>query len=139
MDKLLHRGAYADGETSELNHNKIAWYKRLFLGFDEEFTRNDKIISLSVSIWTAVWGAAFIIITLWNILGYLLPDSILKMWPAEWWFYYLAVFVASRLLLGPITAVWIGYGCFKDLKIMFRLLRENKHSDDDGYVEEIQK
>ena len=139
MDKLLHRGAYADGETSELNHNKIAWYKRLFLGFDEEFTRNDKIISLSVSIWTAVWGAAFIIITLWNILGYLLPDSILKMWPAEWWFYYLAVFVASRLLLGPITAVWIGYGCVKDLKIMFRLLRENKHSDDDGYVEEIQK
>ncbi|MDD3155792.1 MAG: hypothetical protein PHS41_13105, partial [Victivallaceae bacterium] len=135
LDKMLHRGIYSDGETTQQTSTSIPWYKRLFLGFDSEFTRRDKIVAISVSCWVFFWGGAFVIITLWNIGGYLLPDSILKMWPAHWWFNYFLFYLGAHVVLAPFTAIWMTWGGLRDLKHMFRLLRDAAHSTDDGYIE----
>lgn len=135
LDKLLNRSATSIKSATTQAPSKISVIKRLLLGFDEEFTLHDKIISVSVAVWTFGWGIAFFIISLWNILGWILPDSILKMWPAEWWFYYLIIFVGAHVVLGPITAVWMTLGSWCDLKRVFHLLASEKHCSDDGYVE----
>ena len=134
LDKLLHRGKYSDGEKVIVKKEPISIFKRLFLGFDEEFTLRDKIISVTVACWVFGWGAFFIVVTTWNVIGYLFPNPIVKMWPEEWWFNYLMIFFWIHLILGPITAVWLTWGGIKDLLKMYALLRENKHSEDDGYV-----
>lgn len=158
LDRLLHRGAYADpapgsepengsgngdgnaGDCGTAPEKKkavtpISWYRRLFLGFDEEFSRGDKWVSVSVSCWVFFWGGAFIVITAWNVLGYLFPGSFIRMWPDEWWFNWFMFYLGIHTLLAPVTAVWMTWGGVRDLREMFRLLRECRHSTDDGYVE----
>lgn len=135
LDKLLHRGIYADGETEpESTGPKIPWYKRLFLGFDEEFTFADKLVAASVSGWAFFWGGAFVIITGWNIIGWLFPGSPFKMWPAEWWFNWFMFYLGVYTILAPVTAGWMTWGGIRDLREMFRRLREYARSSDDGYV-----
>ena len=81
------------------------------------------------------WGGAFIVITAWNVLGYLFPGSFIRMWPDEWWFNWFMFYLGIHTLLAPVTAVWMTWGGVRDLREMFRLLRECRHSTDDGYVE----
>ncbi|MBR7127842.1 MAG: hypothetical protein IKD09_04585 [Lentisphaeria bacterium] len=139
MAKMLHRGEYKDEEAIKSESAEhIAWYKRLFLGFDEEFTLRDKIISLSVSCWVYGWGLAFLVITAWNVLGYLFPNYIC-MWQDDWWFEFFWINLILQAVLAPITAVWMTFGTFKDLRKMFVLLKNRTNNpeddDDDGFVE----
>ena len=139
LEKLLHRGAYADQETlarqaAESQEHAIPWYVRFFLGFDKEFTLSDKIIALSVSLWTYGWAAAFLLITLWNVLAYFLPG--ISQWSPEWWFNYFWFFLLANLVLAPVTALWMAWGSLKDIFFMFKLLKVRKVDEsDDGMVE----
>lgn len=136
LERMLHRGKYAVlSDAVQYSSCRIPWYKRLFLGFDEEFTLSDKIISLSVSIWSYGWGAAFLVISTWNVLGYLFPDYI-SMWSDDWWFNYFWINLWITIIFTPITAVWMTWGSVRDLFCMFKLLKNNREQvQDDGYVE----
>lgn len=136
LERMLHRGEYAvQSDAVQYSSCRIPWYKRLFLGFDEEFTLSDKIISLSVSIWSYGWGAAFLVISMWNVLGYLFPDCI-GMWPDDWWFGYFWINLWATVILTPVTVVWMTWGSIRDLYRMFKLLKNNREQVlDDGYVE----
>lgn len=134
LDKLLHRGAYSDGEKKLVNTRKISTFKRIFFGFDEEFTLRDKIIASSVAVWNLGWGAFFILVTLWNVIGYCFPNPYIRMWTEEGWFNYLLAYCGILLVITPLTAVWLLWGGCKDLRTMFRLLRDGAHSEDDGFV-----
>ena len=67
-----------------------------------------------------------VVVTVWNVLGYLLPDSGIRMWPERWWFNYLLVFLGLHLVLSPLTAVWLTLGGYRDLRRMFELLRRRQ-------------
>lgn len=138
LDRLLHRGRYSDGEKVVVDRKKIPVFKRIFFGFDEEFTWQDKIISVSVACWVFGWGICFLVVTAWNIIGFLFPNPYIRMWPEEWWFGYLITFLGIHLILSPFTAVWLAWGGIRDLLRMYKLLRENQHSCDDGYVSEAE-
>ncbi len=142
LDKMLHRGKYAD-ETSrklEQSNTAIPWYKRLFLGFDNEFTFRDKCISVSASCWAYFWGGAFLFISGWNVLGWLFP-GVIPMWPDSWWFHWLMFYLTMFTVLAPITAVWMTCFTIRDLRRMFKLLDERQKNNtqddsDDGTVRE---
>ncbi len=139
LDKLLHRGQYADQDTlarqeEEKKDKAIPWHVRFFLGFDQEFTLSDKVVALSVSLWTYGWAAAFFLITLWNVLAYFLPG--ISQWSPEWWFNYFWFFLLANLVLAPVTALWMAWGSIRDIFFMFKLLKTRKTDEtDDGMVD----
>ena len=137
MDKMLHRGAYAEadtGVTDEKPSNKISWYKRLFLGFDEEFTLRDKIVSVSVFSWTAFWTLCFVVITVYNILALAFPGLGFEAWDGDMWFNWMMFYLLVHVVLAPITAIWMTRGVIRDLREMYRRLRNPVHAQDDGFV-----
>ena len=78
MEKMLHRGIYADSETKP----RIPWsFKSAFskiIGIDANYTKGDKILAWSVFLWSFGYGfcLCFIGIIIWNAF---------YRWPAEWW------------------------------------------------------
>ncbi|AVM45768.1 MAG TPA: sodium:solute symporter [Lentisphaeria bacterium] len=141
MDRMLHRGRYAEADTALRveNARKIGWCKRLFLGFDEEFTLRDKIVSVSVFSWTAFWTVCFVVITLYNIIAFALPAAGFKPWDDGMWFNWMMFYLMVHVVLAPVTAVWMTWGGIRDLREMYRRLSALTRSQDDGYVPEPRK
>jgi len=139
MDRLLHRNEYAVAEDTarKVDQNAdIPRWKRFFLGFDHEFTRADKLVSISVFGWTVFWFATFVVVTAWNLAALAFPGSGLRAWSNEDWFYYMMFMLVVQLVLAPITAVWMTWGGIRDLAKMFDILKHRKHDTDDGFVAE---
>ena len=141
MDRMLHRGRYAEADTALRveNARKIGWCKRLFLGFDEEFTLRDKLVSVSVFSWTAFWTVCFVVITLYNIIAFALPAAGFKPWDDGMWFNWMMFYLMVHVVLAPVTAVWMTWGGIRDLREMYRRLSALTRSQDDGYVPEPRK
>ena len=143
MDKLLHRGAYANkadhpkgqplpvAEQSAVplvpvtkGKVKRTWWQRLGVG--PEFTRGDKLIYALKLGWVMLFVTAFAVGTTVNFF-YPIPDSVWE----KWW----AFKVGLTGVVGAITVVWFLWGGFHDLKVMIRELRaSSRDSDDDGSV-----
>jgi hypothetical protein len=99
----------------------------VFLGFDEQFTRSDKLLSWSVFIWTMLNFAIFIFVIIANFFS---------SWSNKAWADYFFVFsIVVPLIIGAITSVWFTIGGTWDLRRMFQRLKEQKRNDlDDGRV-----
>jgi len=139
MDQLLHRKAYAVAEDREpvaADTADIPGWKRFFLGFDHEFTRADKLVSISVFGWTVFWFAAFVVVTVWNLAALAFPGCGLRLWSNQDWFNYMMFMLIVQLVLAPVSAVWMTWGGIRDLAKMFRILKNRKHDTDDGFVAE---
>jgi SSS family solute:Na+ symporter len=129
MDRMLHRGRYAIGAKPTDSvlpvRRKFTW--GAILGFDAEFTRGDKLISISVFAWSMFWFLVFVVGSIW----YLWRPWSLETWGRYW-------FINSILLpmvVGVITSVWLTWGGVRDLRRLFRDLRACKpNALDDGMV-----
>ena len=132
LDRMLHRGAYvrledrlrAPQAAEAAPHN----WKHLLLGFDDEFTRADKLLSLSVFAYSmalfAIWG----VVVLWNVL-------IWRFTPAAWASYFWVMNVGLALLIGTVTSAWFTIGGTRDLRELFRRLESLRRNVlDDGRV-----
>jgi solute:Na+ symporter, SSS family len=113
MDRLLHRGCWAvEGGARPAAGPAGPWWKRL-IGMDHQFTRRDKVISIGIFAWNALWLVAFLVITAWNVL--------FRAWPLAWWSRYW--FVAGALvplLVGVFTTIWFAIGGVRDLRELLR-------------------
>ncbi|MBP3394336.1 MAG: sodium:panthothenate symporter, partial [Lentisphaeria bacterium] len=129
LDRMLHRGAYAEGKTLE----KIPWnihtvFSKL-IGIDANYTRGDKILAWSVFIWSFGWSfmVCFVGIVIWNIF---------YPWPDSWW----AIKFHITMLLVPgivavVSTIWFSIGGSIDLYRLFQRLKEKEDNDlDDGRV-----
>ncbi len=136
MDRMLHRGQYARADeglvqVDEAAQAKLPWWKKVFKtlsGIDEQFTRGDKILSISVMVYSLGWGfGSWLVIVIWNAIS---P------WPATWWvnwFFIANIIVAS--IIGLISTVWFSIGGTLDLMAMFKRLKTHRASElDDGRV-----
>ena len=129
LERMLHRGAYAEGKALE----KIPWNRHTIIskliGIDANYTRGDKILAWSVFIWSFGWSfmICFVGIVIWNIF---------YPWPDSWW----AIKFHITMLLVPgivavVSTVWFSIGGSIDLYRLFQRLKE-KEDDylDDGRV-----
>ena len=130
MDKLLHRGKYADGITFQ----RFEWsFKNFFLkiaGIDPNYTKGDRILAYSVFGYSFcyAWVLNFICVLIWN--------AIYK-WPLEWWgikFFFTGLVIPGCVAV--VSTVWFAIGGSIDLHRLFKRLDEKVGNDaDNGTVE----
>jgi len=129
LDKMLHRGKYADSTVPE----KIPWSpKTIFgklIGITPEYTKGDRIIAWSVFIYTFIYKLliTFIVLVICNKFF---------SWPKSWWnwyFYLTSLIVPSAI--GIVSTIWFLWGGIKDLRRLFVDL-ENRQEDvnDNGQI-----
>lgn len=131
LDKLFHRGAYADADTPAPPMEKwtVKTVFRKLIGITPEYTRGDKIIAYSMFIYSFVYGflLLFVVIAVWNIIS---P------WPQEWWnmkFFLTSLIIPS--VVGIITTVWFLIGGIIDLRRLFKDLKTRKEdANDNGQI-----
>lgn len=134
LDRMLHRGNYADvipllGEQAEIPvgvaRKKFSWGK--LIGFDEQYSRGDKVIAGSLFVWSLLFASMFLIGTLWNIIS---P------WPLSWWSaFWHVVGIGIPVVITLVTSVWFTIGGIRDIRRLFQKLAVHRENPlDDGFV-----
>jgi SSS family solute:Na+ symporter len=118
MDRLLHRGEYAVAEDNvePASIAVIPAWKRMLLGYDENFTRGDRFISASLFGWTALMLGAFAAISLANLAFGAWNER-------SWWRWIVFYNIALPLAVGTLTTVWFTVGGLRDMRRLFARLR----------------
>ncbi len=131
LDKLLHRGEYADEDSARSTPDRAnpSLLSRL-VGIDEEYTRGDKILAWSVFVYSIVYhlGLTFLAVLLWNLAS---P------WPSEWWGkYYYVTSLIIPMLVGCVSTVWFLWGGIRDGSRLFSDLDARAiDASDNGFVQ----
>jgi solute:Na+ symporter, SSS family len=132
LERMLHRGKYLRPEDRtyippELQRPLRHW-KRILLGFDEQFTRGDKILSSSVFIYSMTMFAIWLSVAFWNL-------AISRFSPEGWATYFWLMNLVLALVIGSVTTVWFTIGGSWDLWRLFQRLKTLKRNMlDDGRV-----
>ena len=131
LDKLLHRGIYADDNSEKMVPEKINW-KNIWgklIGITSEYTKGDKIIAWSVFVYAIIYQVVigFLAIIVWNFFD---P------WPQKWWDW--RFFIAMLLIpgiIGIISTVWFLIGGIMDARRLFHDLEQLKEDPfDNGQI-----
>jgi len=132
MDKMLHRGIYADGEAKVVEKKPFSlarFMNKNILGIDENYTRGDKVLAWSVFCYSFIYTFVilFVVIVVWNAIS---P------WEASAWgtYFFIKQFVVVGII-GVVSTFWFGIGGTIDLFRLFRDLDAKESNDlDDGRV-----
>jgi SSS family solute:Na+ symporter len=131
LDKLLHRNAYALAEDQAAGgRTQRPWYRpSVLLGFNEDYTRMDRVVSGGILVWSICWLCIVLVGTAWNFL---------RPWPSGTWAsFWLIAGIMLPLLIAMVTFVWFGVGGAFDLRLLFaRLATAKRDAADDGTVPE---
>ena len=112
LDKMLHRGEYADENSIKPPAVKRNIFVRL-IGITPEYTRGDKIIAYSVFTYTFIYRFifTFIAVAIWNAFS---P------WKPAWWDkYFLITSLIVPGIVAAISSVWFLIGGIVDLRRLF--------------------
>jgi SSS family solute:Na+ symporter len=126
MDRMLHRGAYAEAEAAgPVDAAPLRGWK--VLGMGKEFTRSDKIVYVATYAWTAAWALVFFGGTVYNLTHKVGPGPWMSFWRVYVWIY---------LLVSIFVLFWFSAGGFRNLGEMIRTLRTmTRDHADSGFVE----
>lgn len=129
LDKMLHRGEYADEKSIKPPAVKRSIFSRL-IGITPEYTKGDRIIAYSVFSYTFVYRFifTFLMVVIWNKVS---P------WKPYWWDrYFLITSLIVPGIVAAISSVWFLIGGMVDLKRLFVDLanREALDENDNGVV-----
>ena len=135
LDKMLHRGKYADAQSGEVASVSLKEKFRLkslfatFIGIDSEYTKWDKVIAWSVFVYSFVYSflICFVGVVIWNSFS---------RWPLKYWsVYFLIIDLIVPCIVAVISTVWFSIGGVVDLRQMFRDLKARKDNPlDNGEV-----
>ena len=140
MERMLHRGKYAEGNGQQADNSKRSLLSRL-IGIDSNYTRGDRILAWSAFLYSFVWsfGLCFVANVAWHVLG---AKGILPPQPDSWWsMYFFIVNFIVACLIGVISTFWFGICSTRDLVRLFRDLDARERAGggqnalDDGRVE----
>ncbi len=132
LDKLLHRGEYADDVERErlakAKAKKVSILGRI-VGIDGEYTLGDKIIAWSVFAYSICYRLVitFAIVLLWNSFS---------AWPKPWWgTYYYVTSLIIPIIVGCVSTVWFMWGGIRDSRRLFKDLEARvTDASDNGFV-----
>ena len=130
LDKMLHRGEYADEKSLKPPAVKRSIFSRI-IGITPEYTKGDRIIAYSVFSYTFIYRfcCTFILVIIWNTVS---P------WKPSWWDkYFLITSLIVPGIVAAISSVWFLIGGLFDLRRLFRDLavRGEIDENDNGVVE----
>lgn len=132
LDRMLHRGKYhPEGEQPVVKEKLTlrAFVYRRLVGITPEYTRGDRVIAWSVFMWSIVYGFGIMFcgVLIWNKIS---P------WPMQrWGVYYFITSICAAVLVGSVSTVWFMWGGFRDMRAMFRDLKQRIANPlDDGRV-----
>jgi SSS family solute:Na+ symporter len=126
LDRMLHRGRWRVEGSAEADERPRGFWEKL--GFDREFTGADKWVTWITLSWPIAWTAVFLAATPLVVWGTVSDES----WTAFWHFYTWLIFA-----IGTGVTLWFAIGGTRDLRVMFRLLRERgMDARDDGTVDD---
>jgi Na+/proline symporter len=136
LDRMLHRGAYADASDDADAHEKPVkrfWIVRIILrivGIDKEYTKGDKIIAWSVFGYALVYqfGIMFCGTVIWNMIS---P------WPSDRWaIYFFITTIVTAISVGCVSTIWFMWGGLRDARHLIRDLEARVSNPlDNGVVE----
>ena len=126
LDKLLHRGKYADGPEPVKEKWTLRNIFSKIIGITPEYTRGDRIIAYSVFFYSVVYsvGIVFFGIVIWNAIW---P------WPHSWW--TVKFFITTLLIpgiVGVISTIWFMIGGSIDAIQLFRDLKKRVEDPNDN-------
>ncbi len=126
LDKLLHRGKYADGPEPVKEKWTLRNIFSKIIGITPEYTRGDRIIAYSVFFYSVVYsvGIVFFAIVIWNAIW---P------WPNSWW--TVKFFITTLLIpgiVGVISTIWFMIGGSIDAIQLFRDLKKRVEDPNDN-------
>ena len=126
LDKLLHRGKYADGPEPVKEKWTLRNIFSKIIGITPEYTRGDRIIAYSVFFYSVVYsvGIIFFGIVIWNAIW---P------WPHSWW--TVKFFITTLLIpgiVGVISTIWFMIGGSIDAIQLFRDLKKRVEDPNDN-------
>lgn len=126
LDKLLHRGKYADGPEPVKEKWTLRNIFSKIIGITPEYTRGDRIIAYSVFFYSVVYGVGIIFfgIVIWNAIW---P------WPHSWW--TVKFFITTLLIpgiVGVISTIWFMIGGSLDAIQLFRDLKKRVEDPNDN-------
>ena len=132
LDKLLHRGEYADDTERErlakAKAKKVTILGRI-VGIDGEYTLGDKIIAWSVFAYSICYRLflTFVIVLVWNSVS---------AWPKPWWgTYYYVTSLIIPIIVGCVSTVWFMWGGIRDSRRLFKDLEARvADASDNGFV-----
>ena len=139
MDRLLHRGAYADEREKAREAARVPLLQRI-LGIDGNYTRGDKALAWSVFLYSFGWGfcVCFLGNIAWHVLG---AKGVLPPQPESWWgVWFFIGSLCIACLVGIVSTVWFGICSSRDLIRLFRDLEARERAGgglnalDDGRV-----
>ena len=134
LDKLLHRGKYADGPEPPKEKWTIRNVFRKLIGITPEYTRFDRFLAYSVFGYSIIYSVliVFLGIVIWNTFS---P------WPKQWWTYkFLITALIIPGIIGVISTVWFLIGGIHDIRQLFiDLAKRVEDPNDNGQVLEQEK
>ena len=134
LDKLLHRGAYAEGNEPVREKLTLRTIFKKLIGITSEHSRGDRAIVYFAFFYSIGYSflTLFVGTLIWNVFS---P------WPDSWWSirYFITVAIVP-IIVGIGSTVWFMIGGIRDMKRLFIDL-ENRVEDanDNGQVLEPEK
>lgn len=132
MDRMLHRGIYADDPSMQLKKEPFSFrtlVTRKMVGIDSNYTKGDKVLAWSVFIYSfGIFFLTFFVgVVIWDLLD---P------WTAEnWSTYFFIKSIAMAGCIGIVTTIWFSICGTRDLFRLFKdLAAKEANALDDGRV-----
>jgi hypothetical protein len=131
MDRLLHRGEYAvEPEATDepvVHAPKLArsrFHIHNLVGIDEHFTRSDRWVSIGIFMWGIFWFLVFVTGSIWHLI---------HPWSNTAWvnFWFVKIIILPTIIT-VVTTIWLTIGCWNDLCMFFRRLREQRIDPNDN-------
>ncbi|MCX7049719.1 MAG: sodium:proline symporter [Candidatus Sumerlaeota bacterium] len=129
---LTFATATTSANTPSATVKRAPWLHRL-VGINDQFSRMDRWTTLGIFWWSMLLFAVFTI----GSVGYLLlrQSGHDKDYNIYWAYYSLIAGIYLPLLIGAATTIWFTIGCWHDMRVFFKRLRDEKVDiRDDGAV-----
>ncbi|XHR29772.1 MAG: sodium:solute symporter [Chthoniobacteraceae bacterium] len=128
LDQMLHRGRYAvEDDIPKSARTKVTLLQKV-MGIDDRYTRGDKWIAGGLLTWSLSWFCIIVVGTIWNMIS---P------WPISTWSsYWHITSISLPIVISLVTAIWFTWGGVRDIRALFRHLRNERvcHADDGTVV-----
>ncbi len=146
LDRLLHRGRYADPEDVEdaegadglgsgAGAEELPSRGWRVLAMGKEFSRGDRILYILTYAWNIGWVIVFAIGTTYFLSKG--SDEGSWAWANGFWIQYWHVRVWIDVVLSVVVVVWLTTGGIRDVRVFLSRLRHAVRDDkDDGFIEE---